>query len=405
MSGTEMVLTLQKVRDLPSSCLWTLKSSFRIDVISWNKDVHSSSEPNTGRHTSAAFLWATNLIGGFDDGNVIFRINFDFDLLPDIHSVLEQCPDQRWRELMFLQASHPFKRFWFFQLYRILLKYTVVVKNVLSRFSYLILAASCSVLSLISTMTWDTGFNIRLSTCRRKDILWSFTQDRKHRRLMQNHQMTSSVLWSCCLVLSLWSMLLCTGSLFNVVPAETLWWFTPASGISLTGCNTVRIYIWFSIVLTRTGGTAKSKTDNIHTLELEICCLKKTDSTPFPEWPQWWQLDTCLGAHHLLPHRGSLWLRWRGLSPSLDSTYKKLLSVIKSSTLIRAPFPLKRKAFFTVQSQHCGWTSCGEFLLHVCCPPTLCWPVLDGGRPRAEVWVGAEAAGCGELRKVGSVCF
>lgn len=54
---------------------------------------------------------------------------------------------------MFLQASHPFKRFWFFQLDRILLKYTVVVKNVLSRFSYLILAASCSVLSLISTMT------------------------------------------------------------------------------------------------------------------------------------------------------------------------------------------------------------------------------------------------------------
>lgn len=40
-------------------------------------------------------------------------------------------------------------------------------------FSYLILSASCSVFSLISTMTWDTGFNIRLSTFICKNTTYS----------------------------------------------------------------------------------------------------------------------------------------------------------------------------------------------------------------------------------------
>lgn len=78
----------RKFWNLPSSCLWTLMSSFRIDVISWNTDVHSCSD-NTVWHTLTVFVWATHLIEGFDDRKVIFRINLGFNLFPDIHPVLE----------------------------------------------------------------------------------------------------------------------------------------------------------------------------------------------------------------------------------------------------------------------------------------------------------------------------
>lgn len=158
-------------------------SSFKIDVISWNSDVHSSSEHNTAWHTLTVFLWATNLIGGFDRRNVILRINLDFNLLPDVHSVLEQCPAHRLRKVMLLQVPHPFRRFHVSNHTGSLLKCTVSLKNVLFRFSYLILPASCSVFSLISTMTWDTGFNIRLSTftCKIKHFIAIFSGQAEQR--------------------------------------------------------------------------------------------------------------------------------------------------------------------------------------------------------------------------------
>lgn len=99
--------------------------------------------------------------------------------------------------------------------------------------------------SLISTMTWDTGFNIRWSTfiCKKthcSDSLSIDSTEDPH----GDHQMTSSLLCSCCLVLSLWSVELCTGSLVDVIPAGTRWRFNPASGISLISCNTAKIGIF-----------------------------------------------------------------------------------------------------------------------------------------------------------------
>lgn len=73
-----------------------------------------------------------------------------------------------------------------------------------------------------------------------------------------------------------------------------------------------------------------------------MCCVKEPNSTPSLGWPvQRRQLDKCLGAHHHLPHHGSLWLRWRGLWPNPDSTYKKLISAIESSILITEALALK----------------------------------------------------------------
>lgn len=72
---------------------------------------------------------------------------------------------------------------------------------------------------------------------------------------------------------------------------------------------------------------------------------------------------------------------------------------------VNIPGCKKKILFLTVQSQHCDWTSCGEAHSHGVHPQSLFRGILGAGRPPAEAEFVTDSAGCGKLRKVGSVCI
>lgn len=203
------------------------------------------------------------------------------------------------------------------------------------KFSYLILSASCSVFSLISTMTWDTGFNIRLSTftCKKRkttrysDSLSPDSTEDSH----GDHQHTN------------------TPHLCSAPAAAAAAWSSPSdqrSSAQAPASMSSPLGLADSLIQPlehhRSAATQPKFTFvflRIKGDETELCGTtkirkKKTNkehhSTPSLDWLQRRQRDTCLVAHRPLPHHGSLWLRWRGLSPNPDSTYRKLISAIES---------------------------------------------------------------------------
>lgn len=86
---------------LPSSCLWTRLSSFRIDVISLKGNRQNGKNVQLCmdqilRVTHVKGL-QKNLIGGFQDGNFVLSVDLSFNLLPDPSLVLEQNPENTLR--------------------------------------------------------------------------------------------------------------------------------------------------------------------------------------------------------------------------------------------------------------------------------------------------------------------
>lgn len=213
--------------------------------------------------THQQLFWATNLIGGFDDVNVIFRINLDFNLLPDIHSVLEQCPGQRWRELMFLQASHPFKRFCF-QLYRIFTEIYSYCKEVFldSLTLFWLQVALCFLWFLRWLETLDSTSDYPPWPAKENTFYRDFL------RTDSTEDLCRITKWPhLCSDLGAWSFPCdprCSAQVHMLMSSLQ----RPSAGLSQPlgyrwPAATVRIYILFSIVRTRIGGTTSPKPTTI----------------------------------------------------------------------------------------------------------------------------------------------
>lgn len=85
--------------NLPSSCLWTLLSSFKMEVISCNR----KQKTEVSRCSMKLLLCCLNqpinmemnLVGGLQDGDFIFSIDLCLNLLPDLSLVLEQNSERK----------------------------------------------------------------------------------------------------------------------------------------------------------------------------------------------------------------------------------------------------------------------------------------------------------------------